>query len=110
MVHASGHNGDTQWFDYKPGFRAATARVTWPLGSRLATAPGELADALIRGGDARVMTQDEARTYNGEKPYTPTEPKPTMSERDIPQTPQPPLEDAVEEEADDEEGQGADTL
>jgi hypothetical protein len=104
MAVASGGNGDTQWFDYKPGFNSKSMRVTWDKGSMLATAPGDLADALIRNGYARVMTREEAHHYNAATGKQVIEPKPTMSERDIPQVPQLPIEE-IEKELEQQQGE-----
>lgn len=66
MAHASGKNDTVQWFEFKPGFYAASVRVEWPLGSMLTVVDSNIAEMLINGGYARVMTQEEALDYNTE--------------------------------------------
>jgi hypothetical protein len=64
MLHSSGRNQEIQWFDYRPSLYEATVRAEWPLGTMMATVPPRIAEVLVDHGYARVMTLDEAKSYN----------------------------------------------
>lgn len=65
MLFASGNNGDTQWFDYRPGFQSPVLRVEWDHDTMSAVLPADTAELLINRGYARLMTSAEAHDYNG---------------------------------------------
>jgi hypothetical protein len=64
MLHSSGSNKEIQWFDYKPSIYDSKVRAEWPLGTMMATVPHDTAEVLVEHGYARVMTLEEAKTYN----------------------------------------------
>ena len=64
MLHSSGKDAKRQWFDYRPSMYDAPVRAEWPVGTMMATVPAAIADVLVEHGYARVMTLDEAKTYN----------------------------------------------
>jgi len=64
MLLNSGSNDKVQWFDYRPTIYDTRVRAEWPLGTMAATVPQPIAEVLLEGGYARIMTLDEARSYN----------------------------------------------
>jgi hypothetical protein len=64
MFHVSGQDKKVQWFDYRPSIYDRAVRVEWPVGTMMATAPAEIAEVLVEHRYARVMTLDEAKTFN----------------------------------------------
>jgi len=64
MRLSSGKDAKKQWFDYRPSIYDATVRAEWPVGTMMATVPAAIAEVLVEHGYARVMTLDEAKTYN----------------------------------------------
>jgi hypothetical protein len=64
MAMASGRDEKSQWFDYRPNIYGAPVRAEWALGTMAATVAPHIAKALVENGYARVMTLDEAKTYN----------------------------------------------
>ena len=64
MRYASGQNEKKQWFDYRPSAYLPTVRAEWALGTMMAAVPSWVAVVLVEHGYARVMTLDEARTFN----------------------------------------------
>jgi len=64
MLHVSGKNEKAQWFSYRPSLYGPALRIEWPLGTMMATVPPQAAEVLVNDGYARVMTLDEARSYN----------------------------------------------
>lgn len=122
MLQRSGHDKDKQWFEFKPGFYQAAMRTEWPLGTMLVAVPPAVAEPMVQRGHARIMTMDEAEEFNaqivGPKPVTAAkrkkpEPEPelehsTVSEKDIPQEPHPPLPEEVEDQGPDVLGERPD--
>jgi hypothetical protein len=64
MFHSSGKDSKVQWFDYRPSIYDTAVRVEWLVGTMMATAPAEVAEVLVEHRYARVMTLDEAKTFN----------------------------------------------
>ena len=64
MFHASGRDDRNQWFNYRPSPYEPLVQAKWPLGTMMATIPAKIADVLVQSGYARVMTLEEARSYN----------------------------------------------
>jgi hypothetical protein len=64
MFHTSGKDEDKQWFDYRPSIYDAPVRAEWALGTMMATVSPEIAIVLVEHRYARVMSLDEAKSYN----------------------------------------------
>lgn len=66
MRHVSGHDENSQWFDFRPGFYTDITRVQWDNGTMGALLPADTAEILVRNGYARYMTAAEADAHNRE--------------------------------------------
>ena len=69
MLHVSGQDDETQWFDFHMAFFDPGYRVEWPKGTMLADdLPFETADWLIRHGHARAATETERAPKQAPEP------------------------------------------
>jgi hypothetical protein len=76
MLVVSGHNGDVQWFDYRPSFFGQIIRVEWDRSTKYALLPNDVVGFLLARKYARVMSPEEIAAYTAQAPVPAPEPLP----------------------------------